>query len=302
MKPFLKEILADPVTQGPLDLDQDIQKLINRSNRASYEIREQVPVLLPRRYENVPTPSPLHKDTQTTFDYIDHYMRDAEYFDYFREPQGKEDEHEVRRLHEAIIGELPPDTGRVLDVGCGRGWVAQALCPQGKEVISMDVSTRNAIETLKRIPESNHSALVGDVYHIPLQSDSVDAAIASEVMEHTPDPQLFLKQLLRVVRPGGKVIVTTPYNEKIKYHLCVHCNRPTPGHAHLHSFNEQNLQHYLPETDLKWNYRIFSNRYLHKVRSHLFLGLFSFKVWRRIDAFFNKIVPAPSRFLVTIAR
>lgn len=300
MKTFLREILADPVTQSSLGLDEQIHKLISKDTRASYEIRDEVPVLLPRRYENIPSPSPLHKDTQTKFDYIDHYRKDAEFFDYFREPQSKEDKHEVRRLHEAILNELPSATNRVLDVGCGRGWVAQALCPKGKEVISMDISTRNAIETLKRVPEDTHAAMVGDVYHIPLQTDSVDAVIASEVMEHTPDPKLFLGQLLRVVRPGGKILITTPYNEEIKYHLCVHCNRPTPGHAHLHSFNENNIHEYLPESNLEWNYRIFSNRYLHKLRSHLFLNPFSFNTWRRIDRIFNKILFNPSRFMISI--
>lgn len=300
MKPFLKDILADPITRNGLELDQQIQKLINSDNRASYEIRDEVPVLLPWRLENFPSSSSLHKDTQTKFDYTDHFRKITEYSDYLREPQNKEETHEVSRLHETILNELPAATNRVLDVGCGRGWVAEALCPAGKEVISMDVSPSNAIEALKRIPESTHAAMVGDIYHIPLESDSVDAVIASDVMEHTPDPKLFLEQLLRVVRQGGKVIVTTPYNEQIKYHLCVHCNRPTPGYAHLHSFNEQNVHEYLPETYMEWNYQIFSNRYLHKMRLNLFLSYFSFKVWRRIDTILNKIFPIPSRFLVSI--
>lgn len=300
MKPFLKEIIADPVTGSELVFDEQIGKFINQSNRASYELRDQVPVLLPRRYHNTPNTSPLHQDTQTTFDYIDHYQKDAEFFDYFKEPVSREEEHEERRLHEAILNQLLPETKRVLDVGCGNGWVAKTLCSRSIQVISMDVSTKNPLKVLSQLPDEHHAALVGDIYHLPLQENSVDTVIASEIMEHTPDPRLFIEQLLKVVRPGGQIIITTPYNERIKYHLCVHCNHPTPSYAHLHSFSETNFKQFLPEENLSWQYEIFSNRYLHKIRSHLFLRALSFRNWQRIDALANRLLFKPSRFLVTI--
>ena len=53
---------------------------------------------------------------------------------------------------------------------------------------------------------------------------------------------LFIEKLIEKLKTGGKLIITTPYNEKLEYYLCVHCNLPTPKNAHLHSFNKQNIK------------------------------------------------------------
>jgi hypothetical protein len=54
-----------------------------------------------------------------------------------------------------------------------------------------------------------------------------------------------LDEMWRVVRPGGRVLISTPYRERIRYVLCIHCNQPTPIHAHLNSFDEHRLASYL---------------------------------------------------------
>jgi len=301
MNSFLGELLIDPVSGDPLTVDAGKHQIINSRRDITYEIDQDVPVLLPDKPVNIPQPSPIHADYNTHFDYIDHYKRDAEYFDYFKTRTSAEERHEERRLHETILSNLPSGINTVLDVGCGNGWVAAELCRRDIQVISMDISTRNPIKSLQNTPSKNHAGLVADVYHLPIKSKSIDCVIAAEIIEHTPDPRLFIEQLLKVVKPGGRIIITTPYNETIKYHQCVHCNRPTPSHAHLHSFNENNFDHFLPSSGINWSYQIFSNRYLHKVRSNLFLGKTSHRSWFKTDALVNRLFPQKaSRFLIRI--
>ena len=77
------------------------------------------------------------------------------------------------------------------------------------------------------------------MFLICLSPESFDIIVASEIIEHVYDPKMFIDCLLDILKPSGKIIITTPYNEKIPLSLCVHCNQLTPGNAHLHSFNEK---------------------------------------------------------------
>jgi len=61
-----------------------------------------------------------------------------------------------------------------------------------------------------------------------------------EVLEHLVDPQQTLYQLIRISRK--RVIITVPWNQKIKQILCIHCAEYTPASGHLHSFNENNIK------------------------------------------------------------
>ena len=72
------------------------------------------------------------------------------------------------------------------------------------------------------------SGLIADAYKLPFNPNTLDCIVASEIMEHTFNPEKFISNLLNVLKPGGKIIITTPYDEQINYHLCVHCNHPTP--------------------------------------------------------------------------
>lgn len=64
-----------------------------------------------------------------------------------------------------------------------------------------------------------------------------------EVHEHLINPQETLYHLLRISRK--RVIITVPYDEKLKWVLCVHCARYTPKSGHLHAFNEEKIRHWI---------------------------------------------------------
>jgi len=94
--------------------------------------------------------------------------------------------------------------GRVLDIGCGRMPYKQlVLSPpsQAEEYIGLD--------------------LTGNLYHkpdlewdgntIPLASNSVDCALAIEVLEHCPVPERVMGEALRVLKPGGTLFFTVPF-------------------------------------------------------------------------------------------
>lgn len=281
-KAFL-DLLVHPVYKTPLYFNSENAFFYDPVNDARFPIRQNVPVLLTQNLEESLSQTGRHQTAGTRFDYKEHYQNDAVAYDYSEESSLPAEKEEIRRLHENILSAIPPDAEWVLDVGCGGAWLAKELAPAGRKVISMDISDINPIRALKKIPAPNHFALVADVFELPLKEDSIDCIIASEIIEHVPDPQRFLLALFAVLKPGGKLIVTTPYNEFIRTSLCIHCNRLTPHNAHLHSFTEQSIRKILPEETKKAGVRVLNSKLLVKAYIQKFLGFLPVSIWNRID-------------------
>jgi 2-polyprenyl-3-methyl-5-hydroxy-6-metoxy-1,4-benzoquinol methylase len=299
MKKFLKEILADPITGKELKEESRNGKLFLSSGKNVYAINENVPILLPE--QNLKSlNSDLHSKYNSQFAYQQHYNEDALFFDYFKEDETAAGEEETKRLHEVISKHIAKGSDLILDVGCGNGWAAKKLLAKGKEVVSMDISVYNPVKVLQENQHENHAAVVADAYHLPFKKDSFDVIIASEIMEHVSDPKLFISQLMKALKPSGKLIITTPYDEKIQYYLCVHCNKPTPKNAHLHSFNEKNIVNFIPSEFPNYSLEKFSNKYLVRLRLNLLLSFLPNGLWKIIDSAANKILKKPMRFLIEI--
>lgn len=245
------------------------------------------PYLAEEKYENT-----------MSFNYLDHYKKDAEAFDYFEERTGAT-EHDERRVREYILSKTPKDNSPILDVGCGSAWVARHFTSRGRPVISLDISHINTVKALSLVPSDKHSAVVANSLQLPFPDNSISTIIASEVIEHIVEPAAFIKELFRVVKPGGELIITTPYKERIQYCLCIHCNQKTPLHAHLHSFSEQMLTGYYTGSDLQsCSYHIFGNKALIFLRTYTVLRIFPFWLWKLTDALFNKLIPKKAHILV----
>ncbi len=236
------------------------------------------------------------------FNYIDHYKRDAEEFDYFEHRSGAT-AHDERRVREYIISGVDVKQGRVLDVGAGSAWVAEKFTQKGFEVVSMDISLKNLVKAKEKVPGSLHSCVSSDAFKLPYKDASFDLVIASEVIEHVYDPKGFVKELTRVVKPGGQLLITTPYKEKLQYSLCIHCNKPTPLHAHIHSFDEKVLLSLFKDThasSLEW--ATFGNKLLIFLRTYVILQFFPFPLWKLKDSAANLLFKKPVHILIKYTR
>jgi SAM-dependent methyltransferase len=108
---------------------------------------------------------------------------------------------------------------RFLDVGCGEGsfLVAARRVAPGARLVGLDISEHQLAKAHALLPEARFIRCNLDG-GIPLPDDAVDAAYAGEVIEHLHDPDRLVRECLRVVRPGGLLVVTTP-------NLCAWYNR-----------------------------------------------------------------------------
>ncbi|AFH48970.1 SAM-dependent methyltransferase [Ignavibacterium album JCM 16511] len=233
------------------------------------------------------------QDELKNFDYLNHYKTDAEEFDYFENRIGAA-EHEERRVREVILSQVDKNVKTILDVGCGSGWVAKEFLKKNIKVISLDISKSNPQKVKELYPSQNHYQIVADSFKLPFHSNSIDCVIASEIIEHVVEPKLFLKELFRVVSRDGRLIISTPYKEKIRYVLCIHCNEKTPVNAHLHSFDENILRDLYNRDDFKkFSSIIFGNKALIYLRTHILLKYLPLSLWLAVDWLANKIYNKP---------
>ncbi|MDH7516093.1 MAG: class I SAM-dependent methyltransferase, partial [Bacteroidota bacterium] len=142
-------------------------------------------------------------------DHITHYRRDAEEFDYFEEPSPL-NRDASRRIRQAVMREARlPNSGLVLDAGSGNGWLTEALHGTECLVVSVDLGLRN----LERIRRERPDALCvcADLYRLPFRNASFDRVVCSEVLEHANDPEAVVAACAAVLKPGGRLTVSTPY-------------------------------------------------------------------------------------------
>jgi SAM-dependent methyltransferase len=104
----------------------------------------------------------------------------------------------------AAVAEVSPR--RVLEVGCGPGELAARIRDEvGAEVVVVDISPRMVELALGR----GLDARVGDVAHLPLESEAFDCALAAWMLYHVPNVDRALAELARVLAPGGRLVAVT---------------------------------------------------------------------------------------------
>ena len=107
-----------------------------------------------------------------------------------------------RGLHEALAEFFPQLQGDVLDVGCGRK-PYRHLVP-ARSYVGLDLDT-------PELRELGGADLFYEGRKFPVADESFDAVLCSQVLEHIFTPAEFLAEIRRVLRPGGALLLTTPF-------------------------------------------------------------------------------------------
>jgi 2-polyprenyl-3-methyl-5-hydroxy-6-metoxy-1,4-benzoquinol methylase len=110
---------------------------------------------------------------------------------------------------QAAIGDSP--LGAIADAGGGWGELTLMLAERAEQCVLLDYAPPAA----DALP-ANVSAVQADLNRDwPLESASVDFAFSTEVIEHVENPRHFLREMMRVTKPGGHLFVSTPNNHSL---------------------------------------------------------------------------------------
>jgi SAM-dependent methyltransferase len=93
--------------------------------------------------------------------------------------------------------------GTLVDIGCGTQPYRELF--GGTQYIGIEIPARSAVGSRKL------ADVFFDGYRIPLSDHSADFALCSQVLEHVFDPDRFLLEISRILRPGGQLIITVPF-------------------------------------------------------------------------------------------
>jgi SAM-dependent methyltransferase len=127
--------------------------------------------------------------------------------------------------------------GRALDVGCGDGRLTAEL--DAAELTAADVSAVALERARRRLTNARLVELEPDA-PFPLDDAAFDLVLCAETIEHVRDVQLLLSEIRRVLRPGGRLALTTPSHLPLG-------PRPNPLSPHLRQFTRRSLSRLLGE-------------------------------------------------------
>ncbi|GAB6026687.1 Hexaprenyldihydroxybenzoate methyltransferase, mitochondrial [Chamberlinius hualienensis] len=125
---------------------------------------------------------------------------------------------QLKKIEMAVDGSSPLKNLKILDVGCGGGILSESLALLGADVTGIDpvdemieVAKNHSIsESIRRSTLTYKTSTIED--HVLTLSDHYDVAVVCFVIEHVTNPEVFLSNCLKVLKPGGSLFI-------------MHCNR-----------------------------------------------------------------------------
>ena len=136
-------------------------------------------------------------------DILHDQYHDEDYFDYYEQMEQSDAVTFNRRLIK-VEARTPP--GRLLDLGCARGTFLQVALKRGWQGVGVDIST-SAIEHCQSLGLDAHC---GNLPDLQFAAESFDFINMEDSIEHLPDPATMIKEVYRLLKPNGWLLVRTP--------------------------------------------------------------------------------------------
>lgn len=115
----------------------------------------------------------------------------------------------TRRAMLARIGRMP-ERPTVIDIGCSTGYLLEDLhhCAPGAKLIGVDLVAAGLRKAHENVPDAE--LMQADACALPLEDASVDAAVSANLLEHVPDDEHALAEIMRILRPGARAVIVVP--------------------------------------------------------------------------------------------
>lgn len=165
---------------------------------------------------------------------------------------------------------LRPD-GRLLDVGCGTGRHVLELSRYPGTLVGLDFARADLrimrymfdLTAKQRPIDANVHIVEGDGERLPFPAAAFDQVICTETLEHVPDDQVIVCELMRVLKPGGVLAISVPdeYSERLLWWVSPHY-RTTPG-GHVRIYRRQHIKRLLQASGAD----VFAVEYRHSLET-----------------------------------
>lgn len=154
-------------------------------------------------------------------------------------------------LLDGVLSSLPrqtPERDRLLEIGCGNGYVAADLARRGWQVVGTDASADGVAIAQATYGSSGARFETASIYDRTLAArlKQFDVIVAIEVIEHLQLPRVLFENALELLKPGGRLIVTTPYHGYLK-NLALSVTNGWDAHFAVH-WDAGHLRFFSPKT------------------------------------------------------
>lgn len=144
------------------------------------------------------------------------------------------EEHEANHMWLTRV-----EPGRLLDVGCGSGSFLKMMRDLSWVVTGVEVDI-NAVAVARE--EFGLNVLQSDLFSAKFEDNFFDAVTLGHVIEHVSDPAALLRECKRVLKPGGKLVITTPNIKSLGHRLFCSDWRGLEPPRHFHIFSNNTLE------------------------------------------------------------
>ncbi len=190
-------------------------------------------------------------------------------------------------------------SGNLLEIGCGEGRGVELLAPKSSAYTAVDKIAEVVSQLSAKFPQG--SFIESNIPPLPFEDNSFDSVVSFQVIEHIKEDATYLKEIYRVLKPGGKALISTPnikmtlsrnpwhireYTADELKKLCATIfdgvdMKGIAGNAKVMEYHEQNrvsvnkimkfdifnLQYHLPAAILKMPYEILNRRNRNKLQA-----------------------------------
>ncbi|MBI2596891.1 class I SAM-dependent methyltransferase [Candidatus Daviesbacteria bacterium] len=153
----------------------------------------------------------------------------------------------------AIKGLIPKTSKlKILDFGCGTGDILQQVIGinPNSQYLGIDVSSIALKKAKDRFPKAKFYH-IEDGDKIPLKTSSIDFILMLDVIEHIYNTKSTIKELYRILKPGGKILLSTPYHGFLKNLILISFffeQYFDPESAHIRQYSKKSLVSQLEST------------------------------------------------------
>jgi ubiquinone/menaquinone biosynthesis C-methylase UbiE len=191
-------------------------------------------------------------------DEVKKYYREIEHYDWVKDPKYPEKLFHMMRAKEvsAIVNNSINNGQSILDVGCGTGLITRLI--HSDNITALDINPW-ALERAKINTKDRDVAFVlGDAEAIPFPANTFDIVVCTEMLEHLVRPDLALRGIYRILKPGGRFIGSVPSKSVIwKYRKLITTTSPVQEPFH----NNFTIKEFTPLLNafkiVEMNYRVF---------------------------------------------
>lgn len=138
----------------------------------------------------------------------------------------------------AMVAMIPSNLDSILDVGCGTGWMMEALRRKCRRLIGVDVS----LQGLSQVRHAD-AVVAGSGLDLPFTDNACELAVCAEVLEHYPS-RLLQRAVEELVRISARyILVTVPYREERRLNMvrCGDCLTEFHSSLHQRAFDEHDV-------------------------------------------------------------